>query len=144
MARDPEIVLKELAEATRNRNLPAVRKLSAELNRSVENSPACDPGLFVTQLTEAVDCFDRPRVGKLCDGFVNGLGEKAGPCRLSEATKVLGILRRKRYFDEMVRVAEALMEDGQDAPGVRRASCGTWWGHTKCWVTKRTWIGQTP
>jgi len=73
----------------------------------------------VTELQRVVDAFDRPAAEELCDALIASTRSE-GLCPEKDAKNVLGILRRKRYFDLLQRVAEALIESGQDAPVVQR------------------------
>lgn len=79
-----------------------------------------DPANSIKELAWAVDTFDHPGAEELCDALINSArsGETVFP--ENDARKALGILRRKRYFDLLQRVAEELIENGQNAAVVQR------------------------
>lgn len=78
-----------------------------------------DQSAFLKQLGESVDCFDREAAARLCDDLIARVHQGT---RLAEhvGRKVLATLRRKAYFDQMERVAEALHLTEQDDSEIRR------------------------
>lgn len=75
---------------------------------------------LVQRLREAAEALDRPRVDVLCTELIAGISRSDGGFPLDAARQVLRILRGRRYFTELVRVAEALRQSGQRAPVVSR------------------------
>lgn len=78
------------------------------------------PGVTTDRLRQAVDAFDRPLVARLCEELIAYLGATDDGYPEPEARDILAALRRKRYFELMTRVADALVEAGADHPVVRR------------------------
>lgn len=75
---------------------------------------------FNKNLAEAVESFDRDGARELCEELVAHLRERDDAYPEKHAKTALGLLRGKRYFDHMQMVADALIQNGQDAPMVRR------------------------
>jgi V8-like Glu-specific endopeptidase len=94
----------------------AVERLVAHIRENI----AIKPSAYVRELEAAVNAFDRQRAGELCDLLTAHLRTRAKPYPLTESRKILGTLRRKRYFDLLVSVADVLIQTGQDAPNIRR------------------------
>jgi hypothetical protein len=81
---------------------------------------AQDTHRIVNQLAHAARALDRPHVTALCDELIARLRQNDAPLAPDGAEHVLSTLRRKRFFPQMERVADALIQTGQDAPVVRR------------------------
>lgn len=75
---------------------------------------------FDKRLSAAVESFDREGAKALCEELVVHLRERDDAYPEKHAKTVLGLLRGKRYFEHMQQVADALIQNGQDAPTVRR------------------------
>jgi V8-like Glu-specific endopeptidase len=75
---------------------------------------------FNDKLTAAVDSFDRQGAAQLCSELVRHLFERDDKYPLKHSKIVLKQLRRLRYFDLMQSVADALIQNGQTDPEVRR------------------------
>jgi hypothetical protein len=80
---------------------------------------AWDQGEFLERLRLTVDRFDREGAARLCNTWVAELHQGAV---LAEGVgrKVLALLRRKAWFDQMETVADALLFTGQDDAQIRR------------------------
>lgn len=74
----------------------------------------------IEALTDAVALLDRARVDDLSRHLAAQLRRAEASLPLQQAKPLLGMLRRKRFFAPMQRVAEALILSGQDAAVVRR------------------------
>src|SRR5690242_1206399 len=74
----------------------------------------------VEQLQTAVESFDRPDVDRICTELVAHLRNNESPPSKDEARRVLELLRRKRHFQHLQRVADAFVHNGLDRPFVRR------------------------
>lgn len=72
------------------------------------------------RLKGALDAYDRAEAGRLCEELVVHLRGRVDPYPTREAKDVLGLLRKKRRFDHMARVADAFLRAGVDDPQVRR------------------------
>ncbi len=75
---------------------------------------------FNKNLTQAVSSFDRELAGELCDQLIRHLRERDDPYPLDDAKTALTQLRGPRYFDLMQSVADALIQNEQNDPHVRR------------------------
>ena len=74
---------------------------------------------FLTRLKDMVEAFDREGASQLCNELIEELHRGTV---LDDGTgrKVLALLRRKAYFGQMERVAEALLFTSQDDVEIRR------------------------
>jgi hypothetical protein len=72
------------------------------------------------QLRQAVDTFNRPRVDELCLELITELRQSTAALTAGDAKGVLEMLQRKRYFQLLQQVADALVHGGLDLPVVRR------------------------
>lgn len=78
-----------------------------------------DQGEFLTRLKAAVERLDRDDSSLLCDELISRLhgGTVLGD---GMGRRILTLLRRKTYFEQMERVAEALLFTSQDDAQIRR------------------------
>lgn len=74
----------------------------------------------VEQLQTAVESFDRPSVDRLCTELIATLRESDTPPDEAQAGRILKLLRRKRHFQHLQRVADAFVHGGLDRLFVRR------------------------
>jgi len=72
------------------------------------------------ELASAVDSFHRERIEELCRDLVKHLRHRDDPYPLEHSKTVLKQLRKKRYFDLLQQVADALIQNGQNKPIIRR------------------------
>jgi hypothetical protein len=79
-----------------------------------------DAGRFQKQLSAALEKFEGAEVEKLCSELVRETNSGVAVADESFAKSVLSNLQRKRCFDQIIRVADALMQNGLESPGVRR------------------------
>src|SRR5687767_7403810 len=79
-----------------------------------------EPSHSLKDLQRAVDTFDHPAAAELCDALIDSARSGTNVFPEGAAREALAILRRKRYFDLLQSVAEALIENGQTAPVVQR------------------------
>ncbi len=75
---------------------------------------------FELDLSDALRTFDWGRVDELCRSLVGRLRSEPAPCPEDGAGSILYRLRRKRRFEAMALVAEALLESGLESPRIRR------------------------
>jgi V8-like Glu-specific endopeptidase len=75
----------------------------------------------VKQLQTAVESFDRPGVDRICAELVAHLRNSQSPPSEYEAGLVLALLKRKRHFQHLQRIADAYIHNGLDRPFVRRS-----------------------
>ena len=79
-----------------------------------------NPAEFTISLREKVEAFDRPAVSRLCDELIAYVLKEDAPYPPKEAERVLQILRNKRMFTAMRRVADALIQSECPSLKVRR------------------------
>jgi hypothetical protein len=113
-------ILAKLGEATRNGDAEAVAALAAELQTAMRSSAPDEPQQFVEKLEKAVNAYDRKLVSELCETLVATLWKRKERYPFDPAKAILDVLRRKRHFDEMAKVAEVFIQTGQDTPRIRR------------------------
>ena len=65
-----------------------------------------DPKTSVKELERVVDSFDHPAAEKLCESLIDSVRSAKTVLPDRDAHDVLDILRAKRYFDLLERVAE--------------------------------------
>jgi V8-like Glu-specific endopeptidase len=75
---------------------------------------------FTRELEKAVRVFDHEAAAEMCGRLVEYLYENEEPYPPSQAEAVLGVLRRKRFFDLMEQVANALILTRRATLKVRR------------------------
>ena len=75
---------------------------------------------FVAELTAAIDKLDRPLVASLCQTFIYDAYRAREPISADVAKAVLKPLRRKRFFDQLGRVADVLIHTGHESLTTRR------------------------
>lgn len=113
-------LLKQINAAANAFDAVEVSNVSGELVDKIRENIATHPEGFIKELTEAANTFDRKRVEELCTKLDTHLRSLDKPYPASESKKILGILRRKRYFDLMTMVADVLIQTGQNEPNIRR------------------------
>lgn len=72
------------------------------------------------QLQEALRRFNKATATALCDGLLKRLFASEEPYPALPAMKLLTLLRKRRFFAQMERLADALIQTGTDTAGVRR------------------------
>jgi hypothetical protein len=82
---------------------------------------AIDMDKFVRDFdTKLNKLFDRPAAVEMCDDLVKKLTESIEQIPLDKAERVLQFLQRKRMFEEMQKLAEALLQTGRSTYKIRR------------------------
>lgn len=119
MARNIKGLLDQISAAARAYNAGEVESASGRHVEHIRENIATHPKGFVKELEIAVGTFDRQRAEELCDKLAVHLRSRAKPYPFAESKTILGILRRKRYFDLDIRVADVLIQTGQDAANIR-------------------------
>jgi hypothetical protein len=79
-----------------------------------------DTARKIDQLGDAVDGFDGPLVEEICTELITAVRQRDAALTAEQATRVLEMLQRKRYFGLLQRVADALVHSDLDRPAVRR------------------------
>jgi hypothetical protein len=75
---------------------------------------------FQKDLENAAKTFDRKRATQLCEKLVTHIYQSGDRYPKDKAEKILDILRRKCWFVEMEKVADALIITGQSSPKINR------------------------
>lgn len=74
----------------------------------------------VDKLKSALVAFDNAAVVALCDDLVHRIFRSADPYPPLEATKLLSLLRQRRFFAQMQRLADTLLQTGIQSNSLRR------------------------
>ncbi|HXU80095.1 MAG TPA: trypsin-like peptidase domain-containing protein [Polyangia bacterium] len=72
------------------------------------------------RLKDAVSTYDGKSVRRLCDELIDFISSSESLFPVKPAKEILNLLRRKRFFEPLKLVADALMQSGQQAGIVRR------------------------
>src|SRR5262245_9264110 len=70
-------------------------------------------------LLERVEEYDRQGVDALCSMLISHLRQRHDEYPKADAKPILKNLRKNRYFDLMQKVADTMLQSGQDDPSVR-------------------------
>jgi hypothetical protein len=79
-----------------------------------------DAGELTETFAARVAEYDRAETAALCRGLIARARVTEEPFPAEEAEKVLGMLRRKRWFDLIAEVGDAFIQTGVTSPTVRR------------------------
>ncbi len=120
MAGNIKTLLDEIGVAAKAYNAAEVESASGKLVQHIQENIATHPKSFVKELDAAVSTFDRQRAEELCEQLAVHLRSRPKPYPLEQSKSILGILRRKRYFDLIVKVADVLLQTGQNQANIRR------------------------
>jgi V8-like Glu-specific endopeptidase len=77
-------------------------------------TPPTDANALAKQVQQAVAAFDHPRTNQLCEVLIARIRSTDEPFPELPARRVLSALRRKRQFQLMARVADALIASSRD------------------------------
>ncbi len=75
---------------------------------------------FQRRLARAIDNYDREEVNELIDELLAYLAGSDDRYPSEDAERIMALLRRKRFFDELARVGDAFLRAGNDSPAIRR------------------------
>ncbi len=120
MAGNIKGLLDQIDAAARAYDVTEIEIISRKLVEHVRENIATHPKSFVKELKIALGTFDRPRAEELCSKLAVHLRSRATPYPFAESKTILSTLRRKRYFDLIIEVADVLIQTGQDEPNIRR------------------------
>jgi hypothetical protein len=81
---------------------------------------AWDGREFQRRLAQAVDAYDRREVNELIEQLVAFLAQSDDRYPSEDAERIMTLLRRKRFFDELAGVGDAFLRAGNDSPAARR------------------------
>ncbi|MCY2963208.1 MAG: serine protease [Planctomycetota bacterium] len=88
--------------------------------QATNSNETFSPRVFLTQLTKAVNNFERAEVAALCQRLASSIRLLGWVPPLEFCQRTLSLLRRKRHFPQILLVADAFLELGQDSPQIRR------------------------
>jgi hypothetical protein len=77
-------------------------------------------GRIADDLTQAVNAFDRAEAERICAELLRALRQEGLVVPPGDARRMLGALRRKRYFPLMEQLADAFIRAGDASPQVWR------------------------
>ncbi len=106
---DPDAVVESIRNAAAAGNYRLVSELSDAYASRLRADPVSYPKTFASELTRAVDTFDKARAAELCGQLVQFHRSSDDPYPLSVQDEVLYVLQRKRYFDLMIDVGDTLI-----------------------------------
>ena len=75
---------------------------------------------FQRRLARAIDNYDREEVNELIEELVAYLARSDDRYPNEDAERIMALLRRKRFFDELAGVGDAFLRAGNDSPAIRR------------------------
>jgi hypothetical protein len=78
------------------------------------------PEIFTKRLRNAADSFDHDKVEALCNDLITHLRQRVDPYPKNSAEDTLNILRRKRYFLLIQKVADIFIRTGLKHPKIHR------------------------
>ncbi len=79
-----------------------------------------DSRIYIQQLRRAVERLDDSRAVSLCNDLVRDLPDWPTPFPEDDASTILDLLRRGRYMDQVLDLAERFQRNGQRCARVRR------------------------
>ncbi len=79
-----------------------------------------DAAAFTAKFVQAVQALDKARTAALCQELIDHLRGRPDPYPERDARQILGLLRGKRFFDLMRRVADGFLQSGLYKPRIRR------------------------
>ncbi len=120
MSKKIDGLLDEIAAAAKAYDAADVETASDKLVEYLRENIASNPKNFVKELNVAVGAFNRQQAKELCDQLVIHLRSRAKPYPLDPSKSILNTLRRKRYFDLIVKVSDVLIQTGQNQANIRR------------------------
>lgn len=121
--KEPGEIADRLERAATAGDRDTIRRLVEECAAKMRSNPVAYPKTFVALLEQAVESFEQERVVELCRALTAHLRVAPEVYPFAEAKKILDLLRRKRHFGPMMRVADVLLQTGQDSARIRRQYC---------------------
>ena len=91
-------LLKQINTAANAFDASEVDNITGMLVDNIRENIATHPEGFIKELIVASNSFDLKSVDALCTKLINHLRSLDKPYPLKPSQKILGILRRKRYF----------------------------------------------
>jgi S1-C subfamily serine protease len=81
---------------------------------------AWDADADLDKLTAALEARDKAATYAFCDDLITRIYKTAEPYPLNPAKKLLSTLRKRCYFEQMERLADAFIQTGAESNAVRR------------------------
>jgi V8-like Glu-specific endopeptidase len=120
MSRKIDLLLDQIGAAAKAYDAAEVESISARLMDYIQKNMATNPSSFIKELKQAVSTFDRQRAEQLCDQLVVHLRTRSKPYPAVKSAEILNSLRRKRYFDLILKVGDVFIQTGQNDAKIRR------------------------
>ncbi len=120
MSRKIDGLLGEIGTMAKAYDAAGVETASGKLVEYIQENIVENPKSFVIELGVAVDAFNLQEAKQLCDQLVMHLRSRTKPYPLDQSKSILNTLRRKRYFDLIVKVSDVLIQTGQNQANIRR------------------------
>lgn len=120
MNKSLKTMLDALAKAAGQFNTDEVGRVSGEIVQHIDENIAKHPTGFVNALKQAVNMLDQETASLLCEKLVVHLRSRSRPYPFKQSKQILSTLRRKRYFDLIVKVADILIQTKQDDPNIQK------------------------
>src|SRR5215467_7958653 len=79
-----------------------------------------DADADLDELNTALEAFDRAATNAFCDDLIKRIYKTAEPYPENPAKKLLSTLRKRRFFAQMERLADAFIQTGAGSNTVRR------------------------
>jgi hypothetical protein len=95
-------------------------QFDTQLRVSFEEQAAWDVKADLDKLSAALEAHDNSATRAFCDDLIGRSYKRAEPYPLNAAKKLLLILRRGRFFEQMGRLADAFIQTGGGSNLVRR------------------------
>ena len=105
--------------AVANFDAEAVRECSERLAACIESRLVEHPSAFGTALARSLETFDKARATSLCHDLLAHLRVRTAPYPPEHASRILGLLRRKRRFHDILEIADALIQQGSESARIR-------------------------
>ena len=102
----------------------ASRRARKKSTPNPENAPEgimeWDADADLDKLTSALEAFDKAATNAFCDDLIKRIYKTAEPYPENPAKKLLSTLRKRRFFAQMERLADAFIQTGAGSNTVRR------------------------
>lgn len=120
MTRKTNEFIDRISAAAKAYDSAEVGAVSAQLMAHLQENIARNPKGFAKELAVAVGAFNRTKTNALCEKLIAHLRTRRTPYPKGVSAEILKTLRRKRYFDLIIDVADVLIQTGQKTASIRR------------------------
>ena len=112
----PETILKKLGPAVQSGDIAQAEALTQQLKTAM-SAPFDE---LLSLLEKAIENSNQEQAKDICQRFIDQLRSNDEACPTPVAREFVRLLRRKRYFKLIIKVADILILSGQQDPNVRR------------------------